>query len=215
VTELQNLANLCPLKYPLHIDKWEHLSSVIALSAACRDAGYPHLAKAVLGGKAWSRKIANANDEQDVCALEEFASGPAWSWNKINEEPRRMKCKTCGGSGTVEKTPTIAAWSEHGDREQEACQDCNGTGGAKTFISTVIDALQAADTDIGHWCQLATRQYAEMPNASHNPIAPTLAGIEASRKVQRQLMDAVKILRDNHEQEKETSEKPRRTTTQG
>jgi len=80
---------------------------------------------------------------------------------------------------------------------------------------TAINALHAAHTDIGHWCQLATRQYAEMPNASHNPIAPTLAGIEASRKVQRQLMEAVKILRDNHEQEKETSEKPRRTTTQG
>jgi hypothetical protein len=121
VSELQKLADLCPLEYPLHIDKWEHLSSVIALSAACRDAGYPHLAKAVLCGKAWPRKIANAIDEQDIRAAEEYASGPAWSWNK---EPQGMKCKTCGGSGSVEKTPTIAAWSEHGDREQEPCPDC-------------------------------------------------------------------------------------------
>lgn len=80
--ELQKLANLCPLEYPLHIDKWEHLASVIALSVACDEAGYPHLAKAVLGGKAWPRKIANAIDEQDMRAYEEYASLPAWSWNK-------------------------------------------------------------------------------------------------------------------------------------
>jgi len=38
------------------------------------------------------------------------------------------KCKTCCGTGSVEKVPRIAAYSEHGDREQEPCNKCHGSG---------------------------------------------------------------------------------------
>lgn len=38
------------------------------------------------------------------------------------------RCQACSGTGSVEKRPAIAAWSEHGDREQEECGDCNGSG---------------------------------------------------------------------------------------
>jgi DnaJ-class molecular chaperone len=54
------------------------------------------------------------------CPIEpsDWSDGP-------NELP---DCPECEGTGTREVTPIIAAWSEHGDREQEPCSRCNGKG---------------------------------------------------------------------------------------
>lgn len=63
-------------------------------------------------------------------------------------------------------------------------------------IATSRNALNSAYTDISEWLQLAERQYAELPNASHNPLAPTQLGIDRSRYVQRLLGAAIGEIRD-------------------
>lgn len=49
-------------------------------------------------------------------------------------------------------------------------------------------AILDASTDIAHWIQLAERQYAEMPDADHNPLAPTTAGIETSKRLRERIV---------------------------
>jgi hypothetical protein len=70
----------------------------------------------------------------------------------------------------------------------------------RDIITVARHALNSAHADIGAWCQLADRQRQEMPNASHNPIAPTDAGIASSRKVQQLIGDVIGMIRDSEAQ---------------
>jgi hypothetical protein len=65
---------------------------------------------------------------------------------------------------------------------------CESLCEAEDIIETLISALRAADRDIGEWCQLGQRQYDELPNKGFNPLAPTPAGIAASRRVQQEII---------------------------
>lgn len=56
-------------------------------------------------------------------------------------------------------------------------------------------ALVEASTDISEWCQLAERQRQMLPDADHNPIAPTTSGIDKSRRVQNEIAVALEHLR--------------------
>ena len=85
---IKEIAAKVPSEYPMEgLDAWDNLESVKALSAACIESGYPALGKAVVGGKAWGRRIANAYDAESLRLLEEYAAEPGWSWNKHLTEP--------------------------------------------------------------------------------------------------------------------------------
>lgn len=71
------LAKECPSEYPA-LCPLPDVREFQDLSRALDVAGFPHLAKAVLHGIAWSRKIANGHSLRDE---EDHASYPGWSWN--------------------------------------------------------------------------------------------------------------------------------------
>lgn len=71
------LAKACPKDYSQKID-WQDEPSVKALSAELAAQGFPHLAKAVLGGVLWSRKLRQGDFLEEH---EERAAEPGWSWN--------------------------------------------------------------------------------------------------------------------------------------
>lgn len=76
---IMDLARDCPREYPVKFDEWEDNESVRVLSQSLADAGYIYLSHAVLGGKAWPRRIC---DGESLTTLDEWASHPGWSWNK-------------------------------------------------------------------------------------------------------------------------------------
>lgn len=71
------------------------------------------------------------------------------------------------------------------------CTDCRDKARAADGLR---EALDAAWTDIGEWCQLGQRQHDELLPVGHHPLAPTPAGIERSRKVQRLIGEALKAM---------------------
>lgn len=79
VDSIVMLAKRCPGDYPNGSFRLLDVDEFQALSRALAEAGFPYLAKAVLNGIAWSRKIANGHSLKDE---EEYASYPGWSWNK-------------------------------------------------------------------------------------------------------------------------------------
>jgi hypothetical protein len=73
------LAQECPSDYPNGSFELRDVKEFVDLSKALAEAGFPFLAKAVLGGIAWSRKIANGHSLRDE---EKHASYPGWTWNR-------------------------------------------------------------------------------------------------------------------------------------
>jgi hypothetical protein len=72
---------------------------------------------------------------------------------------------------------------------------CTLRSNLSSAVGLAIEALNKSCTDIGHWIQLAERQFAELPNAIYNPLAPTRAGIEASHAVRKIIGNAIESLR--------------------
>jgi len=109
-------------------------------------------------------------------------------------------CHTCGGSGSVEKTPAIAEWSEHGDREQEACPDCEGSRGVdEAWLVSLGKTPGATSFRIGdklllyqgcasgeelHWCFIVGSNPSRVPYAAGGLLLE-------SREQLRQLCAAV------------------------
>lgn len=79
--EIRDLARNCPSEYPINVDGWENNEGVKALSQALVDAGYSYLSLAVLGGKAWTRRI---RDGESLGTLYAEAAQHGWSWNKVS-----------------------------------------------------------------------------------------------------------------------------------
>lgn len=73
VEHLVQLAEHCPDQYPLGWDGWKNHPAVRALSEALTPE-YPHLAKAVLQGKSWTRLITYAETKMDMERMETDAS---------------------------------------------------------------------------------------------------------------------------------------------
>lgn len=78
---IMDLARDCPREYPIKFDDWKDNESIRALSQSLADAGYSYLSLAVLGGKAWPRRI---RDGESLGTLDAEAARPGWSWNKVS-----------------------------------------------------------------------------------------------------------------------------------
>ena len=75
---IANLAKACPSDYPGGSHGLRGIRECVDLSESLAEAGYTFLAKAVLGGIVWSRKIASGHSLQ---YLEKDAASPEYSWN--------------------------------------------------------------------------------------------------------------------------------------
>lgn len=64
------------------------------------------------------------------------------------------------------------------------------------MINIIKKALLNASTDIFHWVELAKRQREEIPNSDFCPYAPTVAGIEKSKRVLEQISEAMKAIHE-------------------
>jgi hypothetical protein len=113
-------------------------------------------------------------------------------------------------SGVLEQPPPGGRMSESRDNKQsEYCPqisdaralmadcelgpNCNICGVLRALVAALEKqdrALDSAWQDIHDWLRLAKRQRAELPQASHNPLAPTDAGIAKSERVLRQISKA-------------------------
>lgn len=80
---LQTLAARCPTcDTPGHdCDQQRTHPAVIALADALRDE-CQHLAKAVMGGTAWPRRLHRIRSQAYLAQLEAEAAQPQWSWNQ-------------------------------------------------------------------------------------------------------------------------------------